>query len=55
MEIVSPDVFGKSFKVEEIINSEGESVQSAPHAQETVKIPCPFKLSQGDILRVPKK
>lgn len=55
LEIVSPDVFGKSFKVEEIINSEGESVQSAPHAQETVKIPCPFKLSQGDILRVPKK
>ncbi len=55
LEIVSPDIFGKSFKVEEIINSEGESVQSAPHAQETVKIPCPFKLSQGDILRVPKK
>lgn len=55
LEIVSPDVFGKSFKVEEIINSEGKSVQSAPHAQETVKIPCPFKLSQGDILRVPKK
>lgn len=55
LEIVSPDVFGKSFKVEEIINSEGKSVQSAPHAQETIKIPCPFKLSQGDILRVPKK
>ena len=55
LEIVSPDIFGKSFKVEEIINSAGLSVQSAPHAQETVKIPCPFKLSQGDILRVPKK
>lgn len=55
LEIVSPDIFGKSFKVEEIINSDGESVQSAPHAQETVKISCPFKLSQGDILRVPKK
>lgn len=55
LEIVSPDIFGKSFKVEEIINSAGLSVQSAPHAQETVKIPCPFKLSYGDILRVPKK
>lgn len=55
LEIVSPDLFGKSFMVEEIINSAGLSVQSAPHAQETVKIPCPFKLSRGDILRVRKK
>ncbi len=54
LEILSPDIFGKSFKVGEIVNSDGESVQSAPHAQEIVKIPCPFELSSGDILRLPK-
>ena len=55
MEIVSPKFLSKGFEVTEIINSQGQSVDCAPHAQETVTIPCPFELEEGDILRVPKK
>ncbi len=53
LEILSPDkkIFNKKIKVEKIISSEGESVDSAKKVQERVKINSPYPLKKGDILR----
>lgn len=52
LEILSnDDNFNKKFIVIEIIDSKGESVESAKNVQEIVKIRCPYKLSKLDILR----
>ena len=51
------EIFGSNtpvtkFKVEYIINSDGENVESASHAQEIIKINMPIKVYKDDILRV---
>lgn len=51
------EIFGSKtpvtkFKVEYIINSDGENVESASHAQEIIKINMPIKVYKDDILRV---
>lgn len=51
------EVFGSNtsvtkFKIEYIINSDGDKVDSASHAQEIVKINIPIKVYKDDILRV---
>ena len=52
LEILSPgEHFNKTFIVQEIINSKGESVDSAKNVQEIIKIKCPYKLENMDILR----
>lgn len=53
LEILSPDkkIFNKKIKVEKIISSEGESVDSAKKVQESVKINSLYPLKKGDILR----
>ena len=53
LEILSPDkkIFNKKIKVEKIISSEGESVDSAKKVQERVKINSLYPLKKGDILR----
>ena len=53
LEILSPDkkIFNKKIKVEKIISSEGENIDSAKKVQERVKINSPYPLKKGDILR----
>ena len=52
LEVLSPDDnFNKTFKVEEIIDSNNNSVQAAIKVQELVKIKTPYKLNPKDILR----
>lgn len=53
LEILSPDkkTFNKKIKITQILNSNGEQVESAKVVQEKVKIPCNLPLKAGDILR----
>lgn len=53
LEVLSPnpETFNKKIKIESIINSFGNSVESAKVVQERVKIPCGLPLNAGDILR----
>lgn len=53
LEILSPDkkTFNKKLRVEKIISSNGESVDSVKKVQEKVVINCPYLLKKGDILR----
>ena len=52
LEVLSPtENFNKIIKVEEIINSKGESILQAKNVQELVTIKTITKLSEGDILR----
>lgn len=49
--ILSPDMTGKSFKLEALTDEEGRPQESAPHPQQIVKIKCPYDLRPGDIIR----
>lgn len=53
LEVLSPDkkCFNKKIKIEKIISSDGQEVESAKKVQEKVKIPCKLPLKEGDILR----
>lgn len=51
-EVFGPTLDVKTFKIESIINNDGESVDSASHAQEIVKIKIPFEVHENDIIRV---
>ncbi len=50
LEVLSPSASGL-FEVADIITEKGESRQSAPHAQEMVRISCSLDLQKGDMLR----
>lgn len=52
VEIFGPNTVTKKFKVEYIINSDDEKIESASHAQEIIKIKIPFKVYENDIIRV---
>ncbi len=52
IEVFGPNTSVQSFKVEHIIDSEGNSVESASHPQEELKINIPFEVNKGDIIRV---
>ncbi len=52
IEVFGPNTMVQKFKIEYIINSDNESVDSACHAQEIVKVKIPFKVCENDILRV---
>ena len=52
VEIFGPNTEVFSFIVEEIINEEGESVESAKHPQETLFIKVPKNVQTFDIMRV---
>ncbi len=52
LEVLSPsDNFGKSFTVEKAYTSAGEEVTDCKLVQEKYKVPCPYALQAGDILR----
>ncbi|MDE6586074.1 MAG: U32 family peptidase C-terminal domain-containing protein, partial [Clostridia bacterium] len=52
LEVLSPtDNFNKSFEVKTAFTSADEEVEDCKLVQENYKIPCPYKLCAGDILR----
>ena len=51
LEILSPGSEAYSFRLGNIIDEKGESIDAAPHPMMIVKIPCDFKAEAGDILR----
>ena len=52
IEVFGPNTKIKKFKIKYIKNDKNESVDSASHAQEVVKINIPFEVCKDDILRV---
>lgn len=52
LEIVSPESVGESFAVTEIYDEEGESRSDASLVKQILRLPCPLKLSKGDMLRL---
>lgn len=52
VEIFGPNTSASKFKIEYIINNEGENVESASHVQEIVRVKIPFEVSKQDIMRV---
>lgn len=51
LEVLSPDMGAVKFVVEYIENELGERQEAAPHPNQIVFVPCPFRLSPGDMLR----
>lgn len=53
VEVLSTDeaVFNKIFKITDMKNEEGESIQKANVAKMIFTCPCPLQLNEGDILR----
>ncbi len=52
VEVFGPNTSVQSLRINYIINEDNESVTSASHPQEKLKINMPFKVSEGDIVRV---
>ena len=52
VEVFGPNTSVQKLNIEYIINSDGESTESAPHPGEIVKIKIPFNVQKNDILRV---
>ena len=51
LEVLTPGKVGRSFKVEKIINSEGESIERSSHPMDTIEINLPDGVLPGDIIR----
>lgn len=51
VELVSPGEVGREFKAEDILDENGERIDSAPHPKMIFKIKVPFATHEGDILR----
>lgn len=51
LEVLSPGKLTREFTVDSIAALDGSSQECAPHPQQMVRIPCPFELCCGDILR----
>ncbi len=51
LEVLTPGKAGRSFKVERIINSEGESLERSSHPMDTIEINLPEDVLPGDIIR----
>lgn len=51
VELISPGKLGRKMKVESITNDQGETVDSAPHPYMSFRIPAPFEIRPGDIMR----
>lgn len=53
VEVLSTDeaVFNKTFKITDMKNEEGESIQKANVAKMIFTCPCPLQLNEGDFLR----
>lgn len=52
IEVFGPNTLLNTFTVTNIVNDRNESVDSASHPQEIIKIKIPFEVHENDILRV---
>ena len=52
IEVFGPNTLLNTFTVTSIVNDKNESVDSASHPQEIIKIKIPFEVHENDILRV---
>lgn len=52
VEVFGPNISPQEFKVNELINMDGENVNEAKHPQEKLKLKVPFKVQKYDIIRV---
>ena len=52
MIIFGPNTKVQKFKVEHLMDEDNNMIESANHAQETVKLSVPFDVEEGDIIRV---
>ena len=51
LEVLTPGKVGRSFKVEKIVNSEGEYLERSSHPMDTIEINLPEQVLPGDIIR----
>ena len=51
LSILSPASCGLSFPVERIENEDGAEQSAAPHPMQILRIPCPYPVKKGDLLR----
>lgn len=52
LEVLSPDDnFGKTFKVEEVFDLQGNAVEDCKLVQERYRVKCPYTLGEGDYVR----
>ena len=51
VELVSPGKTGRSFKIEELTDAEGNPLESAPHPGMVFYARVPFDVSKFDIIR----
>jgi len=51
VEPISPGKIGRGFVAEEILDENGEDIESAPHPAMLFKVRVPFEVKEGDILR----
>ena len=52
VEVFGPNTQVQKFKVEHLMDENENMIESANHAQETVKLAIPFDVENGDIIRV---
>ena len=50
-EVISPGKCGRPFKITEMFDDKGNSIESAPHPQMNAKVKVPFEIKAGDIIR----
>ncbi len=51
VEVISPGKFGKSFTVSAMTDMKGNAIDCCPHPYMKFKMPMPFEVCRGDILR----
>ena len=51
LEVLTPGKVGRAFKVEKIVNAEGESLERSSHPMDTIEINLPEGVLPGDIIR----
>ena len=50
-ELLSPGRVGRAFRVEELLNEDGEPIEAAPHPSQIFYCRVPVEVQEGDILR----
>ena len=55
VELLSPGRLGRAFTVSDLKAESGEPIASTPHPMMRYRMPVPFAVSEGDILRSPVK
>ena len=51
VEVISPGKTGVAFKVEKMFDTDGREIESCPHPYMEFRMPVPFEIKAGDIIR----